>query len=180
MRRSPPVQRQWGPSRPRRRARNGSRSGSAPAPGQPPGSLSPWPAKGGSSLLPQRVRLLHPALDRQVGGHLHAEGSRRALQPERVVGCIERQQIGESNDARLREQRLLIGPEIGQIEQQRLVTPFVDVVRSRADLIGQVLTARARFGHLEQQARGEDALTFERLEVEGWYALEIFERRHRR
>ena len=74
--------------------------------------------------------------------------------------------------------RCSVGPEGGEIEQERLVAPVVDVVRRDADLVGEVHASRRRLGHLEQQTGREHPLALEALEKEHGHALELLDRRH--
>ena len=110
--------------------------------------------------------LLEPAFDRQVGRHLYAQCPGGALESELESRQVERQQIVQADDSGLSEKRLLCVAEIGQVEQECLVAPVVDVVGRGADLVGQVLTSGVCLRDFEQQARGEYALALERFEVD--------------
>ena len=106
-----------------------------------------------------------------------AGGAREAL-AERLA--VERQQLAKPDDARLGEQPLLVGTEAGQVQQQRLVAPVVDVVGGGADLVRERLAPGPRLRDLQQQARGEHALALQALEQEQRHALELFDGRHGR
>src|SRR2546430_2463918 len=69
--------------------------------------------------------------------------------------------------AGLEHQLVLVLPDSGQVQHQRLVPPGEDVVGCRVHLIGQVLATGRCLGHLEEQPGGEDALGLEALEVDG-------------
>src|SRR3990172_2413777 len=130
-------------------------------------------------LLGEGVGLLPPAVDEGVGRRLAAPRAGGAREPVAELGQLQRHQVAQANDAGLGEEQLLGRAEVGQVEQQCLVAPLVDIVSRGVDLVGQILAAGRRLRHLEQQPGGEDALPLERLEVVGRHALEILERRHR-
>ena len=58
----------------------------------------------------------------------------------------------------VRALRTTVQPEVGQVEQQRLVAPVIDVGYLGVDLVGKVLPSSWCLGDLEQQAGREDAL----------------------
>ena len=125
----------------------------------------PWPRLGAMRAILYSSRSVcacsHQPSTHQVGRRLDAEHSRRAASRSRKSSMSSGEQVGQPDDAGLGEQRLLGRAEVGQVEQQRLVAPVVDVVGRGVDLVGQVLAPRRRLRDLEQQAGREDALALE-------------------
>ena len=58
------------------------------------------------------------------------------------------------------------GAEVGEIEHLGFVAPRQHVVRRRADLVGQRLATRRGLADLEQEARREDALVLEAVQMD--------------
>src|ERR1700690_4659840 len=156
------------PTEARRRARGGARTA----------VVTLLSSHAPPSFLLQRLRLLPPAFELEVRRRLDLEVVRRLAHPGAEVVEAQREQVLEAHDARLQEQLLLGRSDAGQVQQQRLVAPFVDVVRVGLDLVGQVLPPRGRLGHLQQEARGEDALAQELVDVDDRRALQLVDRRH--
>ena len=62
----------------------------------------------------------------------------------------QRQHVGDSDQPALGEEQLLVGTEVGQVQQQCLVAPGADVAGGGSDLVGQILAASGGLRDLEQ------------------------------
>ena len=82
-----------------------------------------------------------PSSWRSDGG-VHLEDVGRLAHPGAEVIQAQGQQVLQADDAGLQQQLLLGRAHAGQVQQERLVTPLVDVRRVGLDLVGQVLAPR--------------------------------------
>ena len=73
---------------------------------------------------------------------------------------------------------MLVRPEGGQVEHERLVAPREDLEEIGAHVVGEVLTPRGGLGYFEQDAGREHALLLEAFQVDGLDAGQAGDRRH--
>ena len=96
-----------------------------------------------------------PSRVRSVGGSIPSSPAprrTRALKRRQV----EFEDVVETLDPGLDHELVLVRPEAGQVEHQRLVPPHQHVGRVRGDLIGQRLASGRRLRPLQEKARRED------------------------
>ena len=116
---------------------------------------------------------------RSVGGSISSSPAPRRTRAPKVVE-VELEDVVQTLDAGLDHQLVLVGPEAREVEHQRLVAPDQDVGRVGGDLVGQRLASGRRLGDLQQEARREDALMVEPVEVDGLDAGQFVDRWHAR
>ncbi len=122
-------------------------------------SYQPWMVRSGGVSRPEGV------------GSLARPG--RGSPPARSASRSER-----PDDTRLRQDALLLWPEVGEVQQQGLIAPLVDVVGGDADLVGQRHAPGGRLRDLQEEAGREEALVFEALQRTLRDALEVLDGGH--
>ena len=176
--RDPAIQRLFGRSRrpaANRCAASGpSRRGAADRFRWPRANSRAWRPYSSSSVRAWSHQLW---IVRSLGGSTFSSVAPRASR-SRKSSTLSARMSRKPLDAGLDHQLVLVRPEPGQVEHQRLVPPLEHVVLGRLDLVGERLAAGRRLRHLQQQAGREDALVLEALEQDGLDAGQLVDRRH--